>query len=947
MKRNQLVMWVVVPFVSMLAGCGDAPSRASVGSVPSLSDISLAAGADVTPPSAPSNLIWTNDGLTVTLTWGASTDDVGVAGYDLWYGNFFLGTFSDTTLSLIGFKPSTQYTFTVKARDAAGNTSVASNPTTVILAAPADTTPPSGPSNVRTTNVTSTSVSLAWNAASDDYGVVIYHVYSNGQIVANPSSTSATVTGLASSSSYTFTITAQDAAGNVSLASSPLSVTTPIGADTTPPSAPSGLVASNVTDTSVVLSWSASTDNVAVASYTVYNGSAAAATTSGLSASVTGLSPGTTYTFAVVAKDTSGNISNASNSVVVTTTSSYTLTITASSGGTTSPAAGTYSYPSGTTLSVTANPSSGYTLSAWSGAASGTSNPVSIVMTGNKTLTAAFTAVAPQSVSINVGGAATGTFVADEYFSGGTTYSNTNTIDTSAVGSVPAAVFQSERYGEFTYTVPNLSAGGSYIVTLYFAETYLSSAGTRVFDVLVNGTTALSKFDIYAAAGAQNKAVAQPVAATATSSGQVAIKFTTGTGGVENPKVCGIDVTAGVLPTYSLSVTKSGSGTGTVSGGGISCGNTCSVTASGTVTLTASPDSNSSFTSWGGACSGSAATCTVAMNAARSVTATFGGPIANTGPCDIYSSGGTPCVAAHSTVRALYGSYSGNLYRVRRSSDSTTKDIAVLAAGGFANTSVQNSFCTGVTCVITIVYDQSGKGNHLEYQGSGSSVGGQADPAVATKEPLSVGGHQVYSLYIQPGNSYWRDGHTTGIPTGAAPEGIYMVTSGTHVNNGCCFDYGNSETDRKADGAGAMDAINFGTECWFGGCTGGGPWVQADLEYGLFPGGSSSWNSAQKSFSNSYVTAMLKNNGTTAMALKGANAQSGSLSTLWNGGLPSGYNPMKKQGAIILGSGGDCCATNRNQSQGTFYEGAIVAGYPSDTTDSAIQSNIVSAGYGH
>ena len=63
-----------------------------------------------------------------------------------------------------------------------------------------------------------------------------------------------------------------------------------------------------------------------------------------------------------------------------------------------------------------------------------------------------------------------------------------------------------------------------------------------------------------------------------------------------------------------------------------------------------------------------------------------------------------------------------------------------------------------------------------------------------------------------------------------------MVTSGTHVNSGCCFDYGNSETDRRADGAGAMDAIYFGTSCWFGGCSGSGPWVQADLEYGLYPG---------------------------------------------------------------------------------------------------------------
>jgi non-reducing end alpha-L-arabinofuranosidase len=61
-----------------------------------------------------------------------------------------------------------------------------------------------------------------------------------------------------------------------------------------------------------------------------------------------------------------------------------------------------------------------------------------------------------------------------------------------------------------------------------------------------------------------------------------------------------------------------------------------------------------------------------------------------------------------------------------------------------------------------------------------------------------------------------------------------MVTSGTHANNGCCFDYGNTETNHEADGNGAMDAINFSTECWFGGCSGSGPWVQADLENGLF-----------------------------------------------------------------------------------------------------------------
>jgi hypothetical protein len=314
-------------------------------------------------------------------------------------------------------------------------------------------------------------------------------------------------------------------------------------------------------------------------------------------------------------------------------------------------------------------------------------------------------------------------------------------------------------------------------------------------------------------------------------------------------------------------------------------------------------------------------------------------------PCDIYAAGGTPCVAAHSTVRALYGGYTGSLYQVRRSSDSTTRNIGVVAAGGRADAAAQDSFCTGTSCVITTVYDQSGHGNDLKYQGPGGA-GGSDTPASATSESLSIGGGKAYSLYIKPGNSYWRDGHLTGVPTGSAPEGAYMVTSGTHVNSGCCFDYGNSETDRRADGAGAMDAIYFGTSCWFGGCSGSGPWVQADLEYGLYSGGSQSWNSNQRAFPDKYVTAMLKNNGTSRFAIKGANAQSGGLTTLWDGSLPPGYSPMKKQGAIILGSGGDCCNGNTNLSQGTFYEGAIVAGYPSDATDNAVQANIAANAYG-
>jgi hypothetical protein len=322
-------------------------------------------------------------------------------------------------------------------------------------------------------------------------------------------------------------------------------------------------------------------------------------------------------------------------------------------------------------------------------------------------------------------------------------------------------------------------------------------------------------------------------------------------------------------------------------------------------------------------------------------------------------------VAAHSTVRSLFSAYAGKLYQVRRSSDSKTQDITALSAGGAADAASQDAFCTGTTCVITKVYDQTGKGNDLQYQGTGGSLG-KDYPSTATKESFQLGGHKVYSLWIdgtqttsaagsttnQP-NSYWVDGSKTGVPTGSAPEGVYMVTSGTHYNSGCCFDYGNSETTRTADGAGAMDAIYFGSSCWFKSTstyvcnTGSGPWIQADLEYGLFASNSSTtWNANDISFTNKYVTAILKNGGTNTFALKGGNAQSGSLTTLWDGKSP--YSIMKKQGAIILGSGGDCCYTNNNQnmSAGTFYEGAIVSGVPSNATDDAVQANIVAAGYG-
>ena len=191
-------------------------------------------------------------------------------------------------------------------------------------------------------------------------------------------------------------------------------------------------------------------------------------------------------------------------------------------------------------------------------------------------------------VSINAGGSATGSFTADQYFSGGSTYTNTATIDMSQIPTnpPPAAIFNTERYGAMTYTIPNRS--GAQTVTLYFAETYVTAAGQRLFNVSINGTTVLSSFDIYASAGGANRAIARTFNTTANTSGQVVIQFIAGT---ENPKINGITVASGSVSSFTLTVSKTGSGSGTVTSNpaGINCGSTCSASYANdtSVTLTA------------------------------------------------------------------------------------------------------------------------------------------------------------------------------------------------------------------------------------------------------------------------------------------------------------------------------------------------------------------------
>ncbi len=429
------------------------------------------------------------------------------------------------------------------------------------------------------------------------------------------------------------------------------------------------------------------------------------------------------------------------------------------------------------------------------------------------------------------------------------------------------------------------------------------------------------------------------------------------------------------------------------------------------------------------------------------ITATGGaspGGSSGTGPCDLYAAANTPCGAAHSTVRALFSSYTGALYQVQRASDKTTKDIMV-GSGGYADSASQDTFCSGTTCTIPIIYDQSANANHLRVTWFAYWLQSGGNAATATAAKITVGGHNVYGIksgtnvayrsgvqlsgtaaitknsatvtfsspQTLPANSallfvanskdcvanswpnscnfhtYYTsaainaattvtltasytgtsststgvwNATTRGIATGDQAEAEYAVFDARASNQWCCFDYGNSEIDGIDDGNATMEAVYFGSNTQFGPSGGGsGPWVGADIENGLFYGyenGSTTVPSNTSVTGFSYVTAMVKGlsakdcpaglTSSGCFALKAGNATTGQLAYKWNsatntyGARPPGYSPQKKQGAIILATGGDGSVSGT----GIWFEGAMTMGAPPDATDNAVQANIVAAGYG-
>jgi hypothetical protein len=338
-----------------------------------------------------------------------------------------------------------------------------------------------------------------------------------------------------------------------------------------------------------------------------------------------------------------------------------------------------------------------------------------------------------------------------------------------------------------------------------------------------------------------------------------------------------------------------------------------------------------------------------------------GGSAPVDGPCDIFRAGGQPCAAAYSTVRRLSATYAGPLYQIRSDSShentgsgGQTHDVAQ-TEDGFADAATVETVCANTICTVSLLYDQSGNGNHLPVAkagiiAAGPHAGMDDFESSATKGALTVGGHAVFSLYMEPRQGYRLPGEGTGVPDREGAQGIYLLADGTRAATGCCWQFGN---------VGPIRTFTEPSSLFFGvgsGNRGGGdgPWFMADFGSAILAGGTEpgdpGWgadvlsnptvpNPNNPSMASRFALGFFKTD-QVDYALRMADVGTATqLTTAYRGGVPK---RVFFGGSVVLGVSHE----NANDSWGTFYEGALVAGFPSDETEEAILQNIRAAGYG-
>jgi fibronectin type 3 domain-containing protein len=295
--------------------------------------VTATTAADTQPPTTPQNLAATAAGMQqVNLTWSASTDNVSVVGYKIYSGRSpssltLVGSTTTTSFAdTIGLMPGTTYYFAVAAYDQSANLSAQSATATSTTAA--DTQPPTVPQGLSAAAAGIEQVNLSWSASTDNVTVSGYAIYrgtssSSLTLVGNTASTSFVDTAsLRPGTLYYYAVAAYDESSNYSAQSSQVTVTTV--ADTQPPTVPQNLSASGTSGTQINLTWSASTDNVAVYDYRVYRGTTPTSLTLIGSSQTTSYADSSTlkahqvYYYAVTAVDTSGNASAESSVVSIT-----------------------------------------------------------------------------------------------------------------------------------------------------------------------------------------------------------------------------------------------------------------------------------------------------------------------------------------------------------------------------------------------------------------------------------------------------------------------------------------------------------------------------------------------------------------------------------------------------------------------------------------------------